>query len=130
MLAAACYWLSSHCIPTQKFVSLSADLTMRLWLQQKGCALSLLFIVYMDWIDSHSWIVEDVTFQNCTINCSKLQNETIVIGDCPLAMKWNIIKQLLHVCGNLWDSDSIRPGTARGGNSETCAFNTILISSV
>ena len=35
-------------------------------------------------------------------------------------MKRNITKQLLHVCGSVQDSDSIRAGTARVGNSETC----------
>ena len=45
-------------------------------------------------------------------------------------MKRNITKQLLCVCGSVRDSDSIRAGTARGGNSETCAFDEILISSV
>jgi len=51
----------------------------------------------------------------------------IVIGDCPLAMKHNIIKQLLRVRGSVWDSDSIRAGTTRGGNSETRAFDAISI---
>jgi len=54
----------------------------------------------------------------------------IVIGDCPLAMKRNITKQLLCVRGSVRDSDSMRAGTARGGKSETHAFNTISISSV
>jgi len=27
---------------------------------------------------------------------SKLKNETIVIGDCPLAMKQHVTKQLMH----------------------------------
>jgi len=54
-----------------------------------------------------------------------------VIGkETPLAMKQNITKQLLHVHGNVQDSDSMRAGTARGGNSETCAFDAISISSV
>jgi len=39
-----------------------------------------------------------------------------VIGGCPQAMKQNIAKQLLHVRGSVWGSDSIRAGTARGGN--------------
>jgi len=60
----------------------------------------------------------------------KLQNETIVIGDCTLAMKRNSTKQLLRVRGSVWDSDSIRAGTARGENSETSAFDAISISSV
>jgi len=60
----------------------------------------------------------------------KLQNETIVIGDGPLAMKRNFTKQLLRVRGSVWDSDSIRAGTVRGGNSETRAFDAISISSV
>jgi len=59
-----------------------------------------------------------------------LQNETIVIGDCPLTMKRNITKQLLRMRGSAWDSDSIRAGTSRGGNSETRAFDAISISSV
>jgi len=37
-----------------------------------------------------------------------------VIGDCPLAMKRNITKQLLRVHGSVQDSDSIRAGTAAG----------------
>jgi len=45
-------------------------------------------------------------------------------------MKRNITKQLLHVCGSVRDSGSIRAGTARGGNSETRAFDAISISSV
>ena len=45
-------------------------------------------------------------------------------------MKRNIIKQLLRVRGSIRDSDSIRSGTARGGNSETRAFDAISISSV
>jgi len=53
-----------------------------------------------------------------------------VIGDCPLAMKQNITKQLLRVCGSVRDSDSMRASTARGGNSETSAFDAISISSV
>ena len=60
----------------------------------------------------------------------KLQNETIVIGDCPLAMKRNITKQLMRVRGSVRDSDSIRAGAARGGNSETRAFGAITVSSV
>ena len=51
-----------------------------------------------------------------------------MIGDCPLAMKRNITKQLVR--GSVRDSDSIRIGTARGGNSETRAFDTISLSSV
>jgi len=54
----------------------------------------------------------------------------VVIGDCPLTMKQNITKQLLHVHGSVRDSDSIRAGNARGRNSETRAFNTISISNV
>jgi len=42
----------------------------------------------------------------------KLQNKTIMVGDCPLTMKRNITKQPLHVRGSVRDSDSIR-----GGNS-------------
>jgi len=45
-------------------------------------------------------------------------------------MKRNITKQLLRVRGSVRDSDSIRAGTARGGNSETSAFDAISISSV
>ena len=45
-------------------------------------------------------------------------------------MKENITKQLLHVRGSVWDSDSIRAGTARKGNSETRAFDVVPISSV
>ena len=53
-----------------------------------------------------------------------------MIGDCPFAMKRNIAKQLLCVRGSVRDSDSIRAGTTRGGNSETRAFDAISISSV
>jgi len=49
-----------------------------------------------------------------------------MIGDSPLAMKVNFTKQLLRV----QDSDSIRAGTARGGYSETHAFDAISILSV
>jgi len=52
------------------------------------------------------------------------------MGDCPFAMKRNITKQLMRVRGSIWDSDNIRAGTARGGNSETRAFDTVSISSV
>jgi len=45
-------------------------------------------------------------------------------------MKRNITKQLLRVRGSVRDSDSIRAGTARGGNSEIRAFDAISISSV
>ena len=45
-------------------------------------------------------------------------------------MKQNITKLFLHVHGSVRDSDSIRAGTARGGNSETCAFDPISILSV
>jgi len=53
----------------------------------------------------------------------------IVIGDCPRTMKRNITKQL-RVRSSVWDSDSIRAGTAKGGNSETRAFDAISILSV
>ena len=53
-----------------------------------------------------------------------------MIGDCPLATKRNITKHLMRVRGSVRDSDSIRAGTARGGNSETRAFDAISISSV
>jgi len=53
-----------------------------------------------------------------------------VIGDCPLAMKRNITKQLLRGRGSVRDSDNIRAGTARGGNSETSTFDAVSISSV
>jgi len=33
-----------------------------------------------------------------------VQNETIVIGDCLLAMKQNITKQLLHAHGSVQDN--------------------------
>jgi len=46
-----------------------------------------------------------------------------MIGDCPLAMRQNITKQLLRVRGSVWDSDSITAGTAIRGNSEKPAFN-------
>jgi len=45
-------------------------------------------------------------------------------------MKQIITKQLLRVRGSVRNSDSIRASTARGGNSETCAFDAISISSV
>ena len=45
-------------------------------------------------------------------------------------MKRTITKQLLRVRGSVCDSDSIRAGTARGGNSEICAFDAISILSV
>ena len=45
-------------------------------------------------------------------------------------MKRNITKQLLRVRGSVWDSDNIRAGTARGGNSETRAFDALSILSV
>jgi len=45
-------------------------------------------------------------------------------------MKRNITKQLLRVRGSVRDSDSIKAGTARAGNSETRAFDAISISSV
>jgi len=34
--------------------------------------------------------------------------EPIVIGDCPLAIKRNITKQLLPVRDRVWDSNNIR----------------------
>jgi len=42
-------------------------------------------------------------------------------------MKRIITNQLLRVRGSVWDSDSIRVGTARGRNSETRAFDAISI---
>jgi len=51
-----------------------------------------------------------------------------MIGDCPLSMKRNITKHLLRVHGSVQDSDSMRASTARGGNSETRAFDTISMS--
>ena len=45
-------------------------------------------------------------------------------------MKRNIAKQLMRVRGSVRDSDSIRAGAARGGNSETRAFGAITVSSV
>ena len=45
-------------------------------------------------------------------------------------MKRNITKQLLHVRGIVRDSDIIRVDPARGGNSETRAFDAISISCV
>ena len=53
-----------------------------------------------------------------------------MIGECPLAMKRYITKQLMRVRGSVRGCDSIRAGTARGGNSETRAFDVISISSV
>ena len=45
-------------------------------------------------------------------------------------MKQNIAKPLLRVRGSVRDSNSIGAGAARGGNSETCAFDAISNSSV
>jgi len=45
-------------------------------------------------------------------------------------MKRNFTKQLLRVRRSVWHSDSIRAGTAKGGNSETRAFDPVSISSV
>jgi len=49
---------------------------------------------------------------------------------CPNRTMRNFTKQLLRVRGSVWDSDSIRAGTARRGNSETRAFDAISTSSV
>jgi len=62
--------------------------------------------------------------RNCETKRSRLDTR------CPLAMKRNITKQLLRVHGSVRHSDIIRAGTARGGNSETRAFDAISISSV
>jgi len=62
VLTAACYWPSSHCIPAQRFVSVSGGvksqpLTLGVGLRRR-CVLSpLLFIVYyMNRIYSHSQV--------------------------------------------------------------------------
>jgi len=60
----------------------------------------------------------------------KLQNKPIVIGHCPLAMKQNITKQLC-MCVAVYELLTallfVGVGTAREGNSETCAFGAVSI---
>jgi len=73
VLMAACYCPSSHCVPAQKFMSVSTELNhnrspLVVGLRQ-GCVLSLfLFIVYMNWINCHSRADEGVTVESCRIN--------------------------------------------------------------
>jgi len=47
VLTAACYWPSSHCIPAQKFVSVSGEFTVGVGLRQRCVVSPLLFIVYI-----------------------------------------------------------------------------------
>ena len=65
VLTAACYWPSSNCFPAQNFVSGSTELNRN----RSPCVLHsdkrvrchqspLLFIVYMNWIDSHNRVDE------------------------------------------------------------------------
>jgi len=59
----------------------------------------------------------------------KLENKTIVIGDCWCVLA-KYYQTALRVRGNVPASDSfacIGAGTARGRNSETCAFDAISI---
>jgi len=62
VLTVACYWLSSHCVPAQKFVSMSGKLNhdrSPLVLDSDKSVLSpLLIIIYLNWIDSHSRVDE------------------------------------------------------------------------
>jgi len=74
VLKAACYWLSNHCIPVQKCVSMLEGVKSKPFIVgvrlRQGCVLSpFLFIVYnMNCVDNHSRVVEGATVGSCRIN--------------------------------------------------------------
>ena len=86
VLTAASYWTSSHCIPAQKFVSVSGvksqPSTVGVVLRQ-GCVLSpLVFIVHeLDRpIDSHSRVDEGVTVGSCRINRLLFADDLVLLA--------------------------------------------------
>ena len=102
VLSAACYWPSSHCIPAQKFVSVSTELNHNrsLWMldSKKG------------WIDIHSRVDADVTVGSCMIKtvcffrtiwcCLHLLNRVT---------NMNLIDFLLRAIEREWKSELKRP---------------------
>jgi len=83
VLTAACCRLSSHCIPDQKFVPVSGELTIPFAVGiglRKGCVLSFFFIVYLNWIDSHSRVDEGVTFGSCRINRLLFTDDLVLLA--------------------------------------------------
>jgi len=82
MLAAACHWPSSRCIPAQKFVSVSAELNHSRSLWTLDFVLSpVLFVFYnMNWIESHSWIGKVVAVSNCNIRRLLFANDLVLLA--------------------------------------------------
>jgi len=92
---ASCYRTSSQCIPVQKFVSVSPAFSHNRspWVSDsdKGvCWLSpLLFIIYMNWINSHSRF-EGVTVGSCRINRLLFADDLVLL----VSSEWGLRHEL------------------------------------
>ena len=84
VLTAACYLPSSHCIPAQKFVSMSGKLNHNhsplVLHSTMGCAVKAPFhsLNYINLIDIHSRVNEDVTVGSCRINRSLFTDNLVL----------------------------------------------------
>ena len=83
VLTAACYWLESQYFYSEVCVRVgevkSQPFTLGVGLRQ-GCVLSPLFIEYMNWIESHSWIDEGVTLGSCRINRLHFADDLVLLA--------------------------------------------------
>jgi len=88
VLTTACYWPSNHCLPAQMFVSLSVELNHRRSYfivdaaLRQCCVLSPLFIVSMNWMDSHSRVDQGVTVGIYRINRLLLADDLVLFASC------------------------------------------------
>ena len=85
VLTAACYWPSSHCIPAQKFVSVSGEFNrnrspLALDSDSGVCCHHSFSIAYMNLIDSHSRVNNGVTVGSCRINCLLLAEGLVLLA--------------------------------------------------
>jgi len=84
MVTAACYWPSFHCIRAPEICICFGGVKLQSFtlgvVIRQGCVLSLLFTVYKNWIRSHSWIDEGVTFGNCRISHLLLENDLALLA--------------------------------------------------
>ena len=81
-----CYWPSSHCIPAQKFVSMSAKLNHHrspLVLDStRACAVATPFRSQhnKNWINSHSRVDVTVKVGSCRINCLLFADNLVLLA--------------------------------------------------
>ena len=113
VLTAACYWSSSHCIPAQKFVSVSGSYITTVhrwcWTLARVCALTTPLHSLYELDRSHSRVEECVTVGSCRINCLLFADDLVLLASSQQGFSMHSIDFLLRATGPEWKLAPERP---------------------